>query len=96
MSLVLELFDFGRLMLGQDLGEDLLNTDLGSDGFGGFLVISREHIDGDSEVLKSFDGFERGGFNRIGDCYDSYHLLFRSEKHHGLPFGFQLLNLQFI
>src|SRR5699024_9053143 len=58
------------LVLGQNLGDDLLDADLGGDPPGDGLVVASEQDRGEAETLQAGDGLSAGGLDGVGDDED--------------------------
>src|SRR5699024_9058604 len=70
LPLALQAGDDVDLVLGQNLGDDLLDADLGGDPPGDGLVVASEQDRGEAETLQAGDGLSAGGLDGVGDDED--------------------------
>src|SRR5699024_5401478 len=68
--LALQAGDDVDLVLGQNLGDDLLGADLGGDPPGDGLVVASEQDRGAAETPQAGDGLSAGGLDGVGDGED--------------------------
>jgi len=71
------------------------NAELSRDGFGGPLIIAREHDHFDAKLLKIFDRIRRRFLDRIGDGKNANSTPIDTHKHRRLPLCLKLSGLFF-
>ena len=69
-ALVLELFDSGRLVLGQHFGDHVLDADLGGDPLRGGVAVAGQHHRAHSQLAQGCDGGLGGVARGVGDRDD--------------------------
>src|SRR5699024_427243 len=86
LALALESGDDVDLVLGQDLGDDLLDADLGGDPTGHGLVVAGEQDRSETQVLQALDRLGAGGLDSVGDDEDPAGLSVPADGDDGLTF----------
>ena len=80
----LKIPDDAGLVLGQQVGANIVDADAARHRSCGALVVARRHDDAKTEPLQCLDGARRGVLHRIGDADQSGELSIEDDEHHGL------------
>ena len=87
---LLQLGDLGGLVCGQDLGDDVVDAELGGDPLGGGAVVPGQHDDLDAQLVQSVDGGAGGG-RGVSDRDQPGHSSVDGDHDRGAPTGGQLV-----
>jgi hypothetical protein len=82
------------LLVGQDVGLDIVDAKASGDGLGGHAVVAGQHDDVDARCSESFQRIGRGDLDRIGDADRAGHAAVHPDEDRGRAFGAQVVGLR--
>ena len=79
-ALVSQALDHRGLVLGEDLGDHLVDAQLAADGFGRGLAVAREHHDADARRLQRLQRLRRRGLDGVGNGHEAGQLAVHADE----------------